>query len=38
MRKLIICALTAVALAFTVPQIVRSDGFNTVSDLTSVSS
>ena len=38
MKKLIIAALTAVALAFTVPQIVRSDGFNTVSDLTSVSS
>ena len=38
MRKLIIAALTVVALAFTVPQIVRSDGFNTVSDLTSVSS
>ena len=38
MRKLVIAALTVVALAFTVPQIVRSDGFNTVSDLTSVSS
>ena len=38
MRKLIIAALTAVAPAFTGPQIVRADGVNTVSDLTSVAS
>lgn len=38
MKKLILVALTAVALAFTVPQVVRTAGFDTILDATSVNS
>jgi len=38
MKKLIIAALVVVALAFSVPQVVRTAGFETVLDATSVAS